>query len=102
MIRGVLRRWLSRWLNVAPLAPPDDLSATLARIAAGQLLPFRNDGAIFMNRENSLPSRPTGHYREYVHPAEGIRGPGPRRIIMGLDGEVYYTNDHYKTFSKLK
>jgi guanyl-specific ribonuclease Sa len=55
----------------------------------------------FMNRENLLPPRPPGHHREYVDPTEGMAGPGPRRIIIGQDGELYYTKDHYKSFPKL-
>ena len=54
-----------------------------------------------MNRENLLPLRPPGHYREYVDPTEGMAGPGPRRIIIGQDGELYYTKNHYKSFPKL-
>ncbi len=54
-----------------------------------------------MNRENLLPPRPPGHHREYVDPTEGMAGPGPRRIIIGQDGELYYTKDHYKSFPKL-
>lgn len=98
---GILRRWLTRLLARAKPSHLDDLTPTLARIAAGHRLAFRNDGAIFMNRENLLPPRPPGHYREYVDPTEGMAGPGPRRIIIGQDGELYYTKDHYKSFSKL-
>lgn len=43
-----------------------------------------------------------GYYHEYVHPTEGVRGPGAHRIITGKEGEIYYTPDHYKTFFKIK
>lgn len=36
--------------------------------------------------------------REYVHPIDGQRFPGPHRVIIGSDGEIYYTPDHYQTF----
>jgi len=98
---GWLRRWFIRFYGGAKTARPDDLAPTLARIASGRLLAFHNDGAIFMNRENLLPSRSPGYYREFVAPSSGISGPGPRRIIVGQDGEIYFTGNHYKTFSRL-
>jgi filamentous hemagglutinin len=74
------------------------LSKTMDRIKNGESLPYRNDGSIFQNREGLLPNKPDGYYIEYVHPTPGINGPGPQRIIIGLDGEIYYTPNHYKTF----
>ena len=40
--------------------------------------------------------------REYVHPIDGQRFPGPHRVIIGSDGEIYYTPDHYQTFFLIK
>jgi guanyl-specific ribonuclease Sa len=78
---------------------PVDIGPTLRRIAAGQRLArFPHDGAVFSNRERALPIRPPGFWREYVHPTPGARGPGPQRVIVGRDGSVYYTPDHYATF----
>lgn len=80
-----------------------DLQPTLDRIAAGEMLDqFRNDGSIFENRERRLPKRPSGYYREYVVPTEGQSGPGPQRLVVGKEGEVYYTHDHYKSFRKIR
>ncbi|HAB24038.1 MAG TPA: hypothetical protein DCE30_04555 [Pantoea sp.] len=31
-----------------------------------------------------------------------ISDPGPQRVIVGQNGEAYYTNDHYKTFIKIR
>jgi guanyl-specific ribonuclease Sa len=78
-----------------------DVGTTLARIQAGTLLDFPNDGATFQNRERRLPRKPAGYYKEYVHPTPGLRGPGPQRIVAGEGGEFYYTPDHYRTFRKL-
>ena len=61
----------------------------------------KNDGIIFKNRENLLPCKPEGYYKEFVHPTPGVKGAGPQRIVTGAQGEVYYTPDHYKNFSKL-
>lgn len=85
-----------------------DLKPTLDRIISGEKYPHRNDGSIFQNRpdkltgETGLPPQPLGYYKEYVHPTPNIQGPGPQRIITGERGEIYYTNDHYKTFIKIK
>jgi guanyl-specific ribonuclease Sa len=78
-----------------------DLSETLARIERNERGSHPNDGSIFQNREKRLPLKPSGYYREWVHPTEGLRGPGPQRIVTGEEGEIYYTPDHYKTFERL-
>ena len=58
----------------------------------------RNDGTVFQNRGGALPSQAPGYYTEWVLPTQGVQGPGPQRIIMGANGEAYYTPDHYTTF----
>lgn len=79
-----------------------DLGPTLARIRAGEHFPHRNDGAVFQNREGRLPRKPSGYYKEYVHPTPRLSGPGPQRIILGSGGEIYYTGNHYTSFTRLK
>jgi ribonuclease T1 len=79
-----------------------DLTATLVRIKEGQQLRFPNDGVTFQNRERRLPRKPVGYYKEYVHPTPGLAGPGPQRIVIGEQGETYYTPDHYESFRKLE
>ena len=79
-----------------------DLAPELARIAAGESDPHRNDGGIFQNREGLLPERPRGHYREYVVRTPGISHAGPQRLVIGADGEVYYTHDHYRSFRRIR
>jgi filamentous hemagglutinin len=37
-----------------------------------------------------------------VHPTPGENGPGPQRIIVGQDGDIWYTPDHYRTFKEIK
>jgi guanyl-specific ribonuclease Sa len=78
-----------------------DLRDTLDRIERGQRGSHGNDGSVFQNREKRLPIKPSGYYREWVHPTPDLRGPGPQRIVTGEDGEIYYTPDHYKTFERL-
>ncbi len=78
-----------------------DLAPTIERIAAGRRLRFPNDGTTFQNRENRLPRRPPGYYREWVVPTPQESGPGPQRLITGEGGEVWYTPDHYRSFRRL-
>lgn len=78
-----------------------DVVSTLRRIERGEKLRFPNDGTVFQNREQRLPRKPAGYYREYVHPTDGLSGPGPQRIVLGKEGEAYFTHDHYRTFQRL-
>lgn len=79
-----------------------DLTETLQRIEQRRRLEYHNDGSTFANREGRLPGKPAGYYKEYVHPTPGLAGPGPQRIVVGAEGEAYYTPDHYRTFKKLR
>ena len=75
--------------------------STLDRIKRGERLPFRDDGAVFQNREHRLPEQPAGYYHEYVDPTPGEPGPGARRVVTGQGGEAYYTTDHYMSFTRI-
>jgi filamentous hemagglutinin len=79
-----------------------DLAPTLTRIAAGESDPHRNDGGVFQNREGLLPARSRGYYREYVVRTPGISHAGPQRLVIGSEGEVYYTHDHYRSFRRIR
>jgi ribonuclease T1 len=78
-----------------------DLTDTLARIEAGRRLRYSNDGSTFQNRERRLPKKRAEYYKEYVHPTPGLSGPGPQRVVVGQNGEAYYTPDHYETFQRV-
>ena len=81
-----------------------DLQPTLNRISAGIKYPHINDGSIFQNRPllgkitPELPQKPLGYYTEYVIETPGIEGVGPQRLVIGAEGDIWYTPDHYKTF----
>lgn len=79
-----------------------DLGPTLDRIDRGKRLRFSHDGIVFENRERRLPQKPSGYYHEYVHPTPGDDGPGGQRVVLGRNGEVYYTPDHYHTFRRVQ
>jgi guanyl-specific ribonuclease Sa len=79
-----------------------DLRETLKRIDAGTKLGFPNDGSVFQNREQLLPKKNAGYYREWVHRTPGLAGPGPQRVVTGASREAYYTPDHYSTFRRVR
>jgi ribonuclease T1 len=70
-------------------------------IEAGGPFPYRQDGATFQNREGLLPSEPAGYYREYTVETPGSEDRGARRIIAGKGGELYWTDDHYASFTRI-
>ncbi|MDX2012587.1 MAG: M48 family metalloprotease [Myxococcaceae bacterium] len=80
---------------------PPEARETLAAIAANGPFPFDRDGIEFKNREGRLPYRPGGYYREYTVVTPGERTRGARRIVTGANGERYYTDDHYGSFSRV-
>jgi filamentous hemagglutinin len=79
-----------------------DLGPTLARIDQGKRLRFSHDGIVFENREKRLPIKPSGYYHEFVHPTKGESGPGGQRMVLGKDGEIYYSPDHYHSFRRIR
>lgn len=91
----------------APLPPismadlPPEARDTLRLIDRGGPFPYRRDGIEFGNRERLLPLRNRGFYREYTVPTPGASDRGARRIIVGRDGERYYTKDHYRSFRRI-
>jgi ribonuclease T1 len=56
---------------------------------------------VFRNRERRLPNRPRGYYREYTVETPGHSDRGARRIVVGRQGEMYYTDDHYRRFRRI-
>ena len=80
-----------------------DLKPVFDRIAAGIKDPHRDDGITFQNRERLLPIKTDReYYREYVVRTPNMREVGPQRLILGRDGEAYYTPDHYDSFIRIK
>lgn len=80
---------------------PPEAAETLGLIDAGGPFPEDRDGATFQNREDLLPERPMGYYREYTVPTPGSEDRGARRIVAGKGGELYWTGDHYSSFSRI-
>jgi guanyl-specific ribonuclease Sa len=87
--------------TVALSSLPSQAADTWKLIQSDGPFPYpRNDGVVFGNREGLLPQHNRGYYHEYTVPTPGSSTRGARRIITG-DGtkQVYYTGDHYKSFS---
>jgi ribonuclease T1 len=78
-----------------------ELQKTLDLIARGGPFPYPNDGRVFGNRERRLPQHEAGYYREYTVVTPGSPDRGARRVVRGNRGEMYYTRDHYRTFTRI-
>jgi ribonuclease T1 len=91
----------STWVSAADL--PSQAREVLAEIDHGG--PFEypgKDGSVFGNYEGLLPREPSGYYHEYTVDTPGASTRGTRRIITGRDGELYYTDDHYNSFRRIR
>lgn len=77
---------------------PPEAGRTHQLIDSGGPFPYHQDGVVFGNRETRLPRKGSGYYHEYTVPTPGERDRGPRRLITGATGELYYTGDHYASF----
>lgn len=90
---------------------PPEAQHTLRLIQRGGPFPYpRKDGSTFGNFEKRLPPQARGYYREYTVPTPGSRDRGARRIIAGegrsgdvaSSGEYYYSDDHYRSFRRIR
>ncbi|MBO0812819.1 MAG: ribonuclease [Microlunatus sp.] len=82
---------------------PVQARQTITLIDAGGPFPYQEDGSMFANREGILPTEPRGYYREYTVVTPGSQDRGARRIVGGDHGRIlYYTDDHYASFSRIR
>jgi ribonuclease T1 len=92
-----------RVLSVVAFAQlPVEARHTIVLIREGGPFPYDRDGVVFGNFERYLPQQDRGYYREYTVPTPGAAHRGARRIITGRGGELYYTDDHYRTFKRIR
>jgi ribonuclease T1 len=87
--------------SVAASSLPAEARQTLALIERGGPFPYDRDGVVFENREGLLPDEAGSYYHEYTVPTPGASDRGARRIIEGAGGELYWTDDHYRTFERI-
>jgi ribonuclease T1 len=87
--------------EVAAAELPGEARATIALIRKGGPFPFERDGIEFRNFEKRLPLKARGYYREYTVRTPGAKDRGARRIVAGTGGELYYSDDHYRSFRRI-
>ena len=58
-------------------------------------------GARFGNYEGNLPDKDGREYTECDIDTRGKSSRGAKRIVFSNDGLIYYTDDHYETFTLL-
>jgi len=88
--------------EIAVAELPGEARDSISLIRKGGPFPFPRDGVVFGNLEERLPARARGYYREYTVRTPGARDRGARRIVAGRGGELYYTDDHYRSFRRIK
>ncbi len=81
---------------------PPEARETIAAIDAGGPFPYDRDGSVFQNRERRLPAQESGYWREYTVDTPGSSDRGARRLVEGRGGELYYTDDHYRSFRQIR
>lgn len=88
--------------SIAVSVLPYEARQTLTLIKIGGPFPYARDGIVFGNYEKRLPQQRRGYYQEYTVKTPGHHDRGPRRIIAGEEGEYYYTDNHYRTFRRIR
>ena len=83
-------------------ALPVEARQTVHLIRQGGPFPYERDGAVFRNFERMLPQHDRSYYREYTVRTPRVAHRGARRIVAGRGGELYYTDDHYASFRRVR
>ena len=70
-------------------------------------MPGYEGGRVFGNFEKLLPQRdakdkPIKYHEWDVNPHKPGVNRGAERLVTGSNGSAYYTDDHYKTFKKIR
>jgi len=91
-----------------PKGVPDKALNVLKHVdKEGMAPPGYEGGRTFLNVEKVLPQTDSQgrrlKYREWdVNPLKAGVNRGPERLVTGSDGSAYYTDDHYKSFKKIR
>ncbi len=88
------------WVELVDLPP--EAGRTVGLIDRGGPFPYDKDGSTFGNFEGLLPDRERGYYAEYTVDTPGSSDRGARRIVAGDQDELYWTADHYASFSRIR
>jgi guanyl-specific ribonuclease Sa len=76
------------------------IETTYKNVEDGNLT-YSKDGTVWNNKDGNLPLEKPGFYKEYTVDNSGTSGRGVERLVIGENGDVYYTADHYATFVKI-
>jgi len=83
---------------VATVQSDPEVTKTLERIGS-RSGKYAEDGSTFQNREGNLPlNDDPAYYTEWTVDTPGAKGRGSQRIVVGKNGETYYSGDHYRSF----
>lgn len=97
--------------SVPPRLPDgvsDKVASVLRHVDRHDTAPAGHEGGrTFENRERRLPARDDAgrpvQYREWdVNPHRPGVNRGAERLITGTDGSAWYTDDHYRTFKRIR
>lgn len=94
--------WTGRPERITLSAKELGIDGTLDRIQRGESHPHKHDNTPFRNDKQILPVKPENYYKEYVHPTPGVSHAGKQRIVIGNEGDIWYTPDHYHHFFEVK
>ena len=83
LLPGAQAPGTGRQTPALPAFLPPEAVPVIDRIQRGERFAHRQDGSTFGNREQRLPRRQHGWYREYTVPTPGLSPRGPRRIVTG-------------------
>jgi len=107
--------------NIVVAEMPPEARETWQLIKQGGPFPYPRDGVVFGNYEHALPQQTRGYYHEYTVKTPGSHNRGARRIVCGTVPargrpmgspplrsdpfalpECYYSDDHYRTFRRIR
>ncbi len=101
-------RDVAAYLQAYNKLPPNFITKAQARKlgwSGGDLRPYARDKSIggdrFGNYEGLLPAKKGRQYYECDIDTLGKSARGAKRLVYSNDGLIYYTTDHYKSFTQL-
>lgn len=78
-----------------------EVKNTLSRIETW-IWKYMEDWTVFKNNESLLPAKWDNYYKEWTVDTEWITHRWAKRVVTWLNWEMYYTDDHYLNFIKIK
>jgi guanyl-specific ribonuclease Sa len=73
------------------------VKVVLIRIVKRRCHLYSKDGTVWRNKDGTLPARGVNYYREFTVVVGKPKDRGTHRLVIGRDGTVWYSADHYLT-----